>query len=307
MSPSPRSAATAVAPRALRWPWWRALRPHHWAKNLLVFVPAIAAHRYGDTTTMLAALTMFVALGLAASAIYLVNDIGDRDADRRHPRKRLRPFAAGELAPRAGAALATVLVVAAAVLVAAALPRAALIVLAAYVLVALAYSIRLKRWAGVDVAVLAVLYTLRVVAGGAAIGVAVTPWLLALSLALFASLALAKRHAEVAETADVDSARVPGRGYQRNHLGRLRAAGLATAVLAALIIALYAASDDGARNYAQPFWLYALSLVVACWLVRVWRRASDGRMHDDPVVDAATDPPGLAIVALGAALFVAAL
>ena len=109
MSPSSESPATAVAPRTRLSAWWRALRPHQWSKNLLVFVPAVAAHRYGDPATMLAALAMFVAMGLAASAIYLVNDIADRDADRRHARKRLRPFASGELRPAAGAAAAAVL------------------------------------------------------------------------------------------------------------------------------------------------------------------------------------------------------
>lgn len=302
-----RSAATVGAPRARGWPWWRALRPHHWAKNLLVFVPAVAAHLYGDAATMLAASAMFVAMGLAASAIYVVNDIADRDADRRHPRKRARPFAAGELAPRAGATGAAVLLALATVLASLALPAAALAALAIYVAVALAYSFALKRWVAVDVAALAVLYTLRVVAGGAAIGVDVSPWLLALSFTLFASLALAKRHAEVAESAVAGAARVPGRGYDRRDLRWLRAAGLAFAVVAALVIVVYAASLAGSRNYPHPGWLYVLAPIVLAWLARVWRRAGDGRMHDDPVVDTATDPVGLAIVAAGIAAFVAAL
>jgi len=307
MSPSSDSPATAVAPRARRSAWWRALRPHQWSKNLLVFVPAVASHRYGDPATMLAALAMFVAMGLAASAIYLVNDITDRHADRRHARKRLRPFAAGELAPEAGAAVAVALVALAAALAAVALPSAAAVALATYVVIALGYSFVLKRWVVVDVGALAVLYVLRVLAGGAAIAVDVSPWLLALSFALFASLALAKRYAEVSESDIPASARLPGRGYGRRDLGWLRTAGWACAAASSLIIAFYAASLAGSRYYAHPSWLYALAPIVFVWLARVWTRAGDGRMHDDPVVDAATDPMGLAIVAAGVATFVAAL
>jgi 4-hydroxybenzoate polyprenyltransferase len=155
--------------------------------------------------------------------------------------------------------------------------------------------------------VLAILYVLRVLAGGAAIGVEVSPWLLALSFALFASLALAKRYVELAESPHSAAGRLPGRGYERRHLGWLRTVGLACAVASALIIALYAASLAGSRYYSQPAWLYALAPIVLAWLARVWLRAGDGRMHDDPVVDSATDPLGLAIVAGGIAAFVAAL
>ncbi len=307
MSPSSDSPATAVAPRARRSAWWRALRPHQWSKNLLVFVPAVASHRYGDPATMLAALAMFVAMGLAASAIYLVNDIADRDADRRHARKRHRPFASGELDAGAGAAVAAVLLALSASLAVTTLPLAAVAWLAAYAALALGYTFVLKRWVGADVAVLAGLYVMRVVAGGAAIGVDASPWLLALSFALFASLALAKRYAELREAQHAAAGRLPGRGYERRHLAPLRAAGLACAAASALIIGFYAASLSGSRYYAHPGWLYALAPIVLVWLARVWTRAGDGRMHDDPVVDAATDPWGLAIVAAGVVTFVAAL
>ena len=307
MSRSLDSPATAAATRDRRRAWWRAMRPHQWSKNLLVFVPAIAAHRYADATAMLAASAMFVAMGLAASAIYLVNDIADRASDRRHPRKRHRPFASGELDARGGVVAAAVLLTLAASPAIATLPVAAPLWLAAYVALALGYTFALKRRVAVDVAVLAVLYGVRVIAGGAAIGVEVSPWLLALSFALFASLALAKRYAELSEAQRTATGRLPGRGYERRHVAPLRAAGLACAVASALIIALYAASVAGSRYYAHAGWLYALAPIVLAWLARVWVRAGDGRMHDDPVVDAATDPWGLAIAAAGVGVFVAAL
>lgn len=302
--PPPSASSDATAARLS--PWWRALRPHQWSKNLLVFVPLVAAHRYGDSSAILAACLAFVAFGLAASAMYVVNDLADVGADRRHRRKRVRPFAAGELSARAGVAAATALLAAAAILAAAALPMSAGLTLAAYVALALAYSATLKRRAVVDVAILAVLYTLRVVAGAAAIGVTLSPWLATASLALFASLALAKRYAEVVD-AGAPATPVPGRAYSLAHGRALRAAGLACALVVAAIVAAYALSDEGARNYARPSLLVATGALMLAWLWRVFARARDGRMHDDPVVDAATDLAGLALVAAGVATFVAAL
>ena len=302
--PPPVSAAGAPTVRSS--PWWRALRPHQWSKNLLVFVPLVAAHRYGDPAALVAALAAFVAFSLAASAMYVVNDLADRPADRRHPRKRRRPFAAGELAPRAGVVAAIALLVAAAALAAAALPAPAALTLAGYVALALAYSATLKRLVVVDVVVLAVLYTLRVLAGAAAIGVTLSAWLAGASLALFASLALAKRYVEVLD-AGAPATPVPGRAYTLAHGRGLRAAGIACAIALGAVVVAYALGDEAARHYARPGMLVALGALMLAWLCRVWMRASAGRMHDDPIVDAATDPAGLALVAAGVATFLAAL
>lgn len=307
MASAPDSRSNQVASRAGASAWLRALRPHQWTKNLLVFVPAVAAHRLTDPGALAAATAMFAAMCLAASAIYLVNDIADREADRRHARKRRRPFASGELGAGAGWAAAGLLLALAAALAVALVPAEAVATLAGYVLLAVGYSFVLKRRLAVDVAALAVLYVARILAGGAAIGVDVSPWLLALSFALFASLALAKRYAELRESAAATSGRLPGRGYGPRDLGWLRTAGIACAACSSAVIVFYAASLTGSRHYAHPAWLFALAPIVLAWVLRVWARAGDGRMHDDPVVDALTDPPGLALVAAGVAAFVAAM
>lgn len=305
-APTPSKHATTRR-RSSGSAWIRALRPHHWSKNLLAFVPAIAAHRLGDPVALAGASTMFAALCLSASAVYVLNDIADRAADAQHPRKRARPFATGELSPRAGVALALASIAAALALVATTLPAAAFLALVAYVAGAELYTLALKRRIVLDVAALAALYTLRLVAGGAAIGVTVSSWLLSLSLALFASIALAKRRAELREPRRDADAKVPGRGYAARDLRWLRAAGLATGALAALLVLAYASSPTATRNYAAPAWLYALAPIVLAWILRLWTRAGDGRMHHDPVVDAATDPVGLVLVAAGVAVLVAAL
>jgi len=305
MKHAPDAPPPATAPRGSCAAWFRDLRPLHWVKNLLVFVPAVAAHRF-DRTTLDAAMAMFAAMGLAASAIYVVNDIADREADRRHARKRRRPFASGELKPAAGWAVAAALLALAATIAITLLPAAATIALGGYVILAMSYSFAIKRRVGLDVAVLAVLYAVRILAGGAATGIEVSSWLLALSLALFASLALAKRHAEVRESAAGSADRLPGRGYRPRDLGWLRVAGIVCGAAASAGLVFYAASLSGVRYYARPGWLYVLAPIVFVWVLRVWTRAAGGRMHDDPLVDAMTDLPGLALVATGVLVFVAA-
>lgn len=305
MKHAPDAPPPATAPRGRCAAWFQALRPLHWVKNLLVFVPAVAAHRF-DRTTLDAAMAMFAAMGLAASAIYVVNDIADREADRRHARKRRRPFASGELKPAAGWAVAAALLALAATIAITLLPAAATIALGGYVILAMSYSFAIKRRVGLDVAVLAVLYAVRILAGGAATGIEVSSWLLALSLALFASLALAKRHAEVREAAPGSADRLPGRGYRPRDLGWLRVAGIVCGAAASAGLVFYAASLSGVRYYARPGWLYVLAPIVFVWVLRVWTRAAGGRMHDDPLVDAMTDLPGLALVATGVLVFVAA-
>lgn len=293
--PAPGTAAAA----------WRALRPHQWAKNLLVFVPLLAAHRF-DRAAVLAVAAMFVAFGLAASAAYLVNDVADADADRRHPRKRWRPVASGALAPRSALAGAVVLALAALAFTWLVLPPAATVALAAYLAGSTVYTCFLRRRVVADIAALAILYTLRIVGGAAALAIVPSPWLLALSLALFANLALVKRRAELALAGPV-AGTLPGRGYGARHIRALGRAGAITAIAAAAILVGYAASFTGSRHYARPELLALLAPLLVAWLARAWTRARDGRMHDDPVVDASRDAAGLVLVAAGFVVFYAAI
>ena len=275
----------------------RALRPHQWAKNVLVALPLLLAHRATEPGLLAGTVLAFVALCLCASGTYVVNDLTDRDRDRRHPTKRTRPFASGALSPAFGAGLAGVLV-AAAFSVSVALPPAFAFALAAYVLVTLAYSVHLKGEPILDVMVLAGLYALRVVAGGAAAGVPLSEWLLAFSLFFFLGLALLKRYVELRQMETGAAPADNGRGYLAADASLVRAAGPATGLFSVLVLALYVTSPEVRVLYSHPELLWAAIPAFLYWTLRMWLLAHRGEMPDDPVLFAVRDRVSYAVVAI---------
>ncbi len=266
----------------------KALRPHQWLKNLLLLVPAAAGHRLLEPTVLSATLIGIVGFSAAASAGYVFNDVLDAPADRLHPRKRRRPFAAGDLPPQAALVLIPLLLLAAAA-TCLALPLAFGLVLLGYLMVNTAYSLVLKRQVLIDVFVLAGLYAIRMFAGGAASGVAVSSWLLAFALFLFFSLALVKRFAELQVVAAGAGGQPAGRGYRSADAPFVLAAGLASGYLAVVVLALYLNSAAMQTLYHRPALLWGLCMIVLYWISRVWLVTVRGEMHDDPVVYALTD------------------
>lgn len=307
---SPPGAAYAVehhlppAGAALR-NWLRALRLHQWLKNLLVFLPLLASHRFLEAPAILASVLAFLAFGLCASGVYLLNDLIDLPSDRRHPRKRTRPFAAGDLPLLHGLVAAPVLTLAAFAL-AAWISTALLQVLALYFAVTLAYSFRLKRIAMLDVIVLAALYTVRIVAGAAAIGSPLSFWLLAFSMFLFLSLAMLKRYTELAAMMEAGRTGALGRAYSVEDLPLIQSLGAAAGYGAVLVLALYINSPESLALYARPKVLWLICPLLLYWVSRMWIVAHRGAMHDDPVVFAARDRVSQIVVALcGCAAFAA--
>lgn len=284
-------------------PLLKLLRPHQWAKNALAFVGLLAAHRWGDVAAWQAALQMFVALSLVASAIYVVNDALDVDSDRLDPDKRERPLAAGSVA--LGTALALIpLLLALALLAAWSLPRPAQWALAAYAAGALLYNLGIKRTLWLDVVLLAVLYTARVIAGALAAEVMVSPWLVSFSLFAFTSLAALKRYAELVRSSREQS---PGRAYRRDDRAMVAAFGVAAALAATVVLALYVNGADVLRLYRTPQLLWGLGPVVMVWLARLWTLAHRGEMPGDPVLYALRDRASwLAALALLACFALAA-
>lgn len=268
--------------------WLKAVRLHQWVKNALIFLPALLAHSILRPDILFELVLAFTAFGLCASALYVVNDLLDLESDRRHPRKRNRPFASGELSARSGVMLACALMITA-IALAAAVGLKFFGVLAGYCIVSGAYSIYLKRVAIVDVMTLAGLYTLRIIAG--AVATAITPsfWLLAFSIFLFLSLGVVKRFAEL------DDARVSGapgghgRGYGEHDLPLLMALGASSGYCAVIVMALYINSPDSNFMYRHPRALWFICPLMLYWISRVWLLTSRGRMHDDPVVFALSD------------------
>jgi 4-hydroxybenzoate polyprenyltransferase/phosphoserine phosphatase len=273
----------------------RLARPHQWVKSLLLLVPLMTAHRLGDAAAALAEVRAIVAVCLASSAIYVVNDLVDMAADRAHPTKRNRPIACGAISPLLAVPFAACLA-AAAVLVARPLPHAFMLLLDVYFAGTIAYSVWLKAVPAVDVLALTSLYGLRVYLGAAAIGVTVSGWLLAFVGFLFLGLALLKRYVEIGGA--IRDGRDVGRwrGYLPRHLRRIQRFGIASGLVAAGIVAAYTTSGEAAAYYRTPLVLYGLAPLLALWLVRAWRIAGRGNMHDDPILFALRDAASYAVV-----------
>lgn len=268
----------------------RGLRVHQWAKNLLLFVPLLTSHRVLNAHSVAEAMLAFASFSLLASAVYLANDLFDLEDDRRHPSKRKRPLAAGELRIETAMMVIPALVLAAGA-IASLLPWQFGALLALYVAGNLAYSLLLKRIALLDVFLLAGLYTLRILAGAAAIQVAVSHWLLAFSLFAFLSLAFAKRFVEVANVAARNETVVGGRGYVAHDGAVLGALGTASGYLSVLVFALYITSREVVVLYRSPAILWFAVPMLLYWISRVWLLAYRGHLHEDPVIFALRDAP----------------
>ncbi len=283
---------------------WRALltavRPRHWAKNALVFLPMLAGQGWFDAEAWRNAFVALAALSLIASSVYLVNDAADVEADRRHPRKRARPFASGAASPVTGLALALLLLLGGLSL---AFISGAGVWIAGYLITATLYTFALKRIVLVDVFTLAALYGLRIVIGGAATGYLASDWLIAFSGFFFLSLALVKRAAEV----DAMQADLIGRGYRAGDGPMLKRFGVSVGALSALVLAFYVQDPAVAAHYDSPALLWALPAIVLFWLAHVWLKVERREMHDDPLLFALRDPMSWAAFAAIAATFVAAV
>jgi 4-hydroxybenzoate polyprenyltransferase len=267
----------------------RAIRLKQWSKNGLLFVPLLAVHSL-DPQMWAAVLLAFVAFGLCASATYLVNDLLDLPNDRAHRIKRHRPLASGAIGIPAAVGMGTLMLGLAFVL-AWAVSAGFAAMLLAYTVTTLAYSLYFKRLALIDVLLLSSLYTLRIGAGAVAAGVALSNWLLAISIFLFLSLALVKRCAELEELEDESSTLAPGRGYQARDLASLRAMGMASGFLAVMVLALYVDSQNSLKFYAQPDLLWAAAPVLLLWVMRIWLKTGRRELHgEDPLQFALKDP-----------------
>lgn len=285
----------------------RVLRPHQWVKNLLVFVPILLDHRLLEPDTVARGALAFVAFCLAASGAYVLNDLLDLDADRSHPTKRLRPFAASTLSPSVGYALVPLLMGLSLVVAAVLDAPGFLVLLLLYVGLTTAYSAYLKRVAVLDVLILASLYTLRVLAGISASGVRFSTWLLAFSTFLFLSLAFLKRHGEISALAPDAPAGARRRGYLAGDVQWLRTMGAASGYLAVLVLALYLNSDEVVVLYRKPAVLFLVCPLLLFWTSRMWLLAHRGQIHEDPIVATARDPSSYVVGALVLVVLYAAL
>jgi 4-hydroxybenzoate polyprenyltransferase len=275
------------APEATLGVWLKALRLHQWLKNLLVFLPLLGAFSV-EPALLAASALAFLAYGLCASSVYVINDLMDLDSDRVHPRKRKRPFAAGLIGVPQGLAVAAGLLLASAVL-ALQLPPAFGLVLSVYYGLTLAYTFFLKRRVLVDCVTLGLLYTLRIIAGVAATGLPHSFWFLAFPMFLFLSLAFVKRYSELQALLAEGRSGASGRGYLASDAPLVMAMGVASGFCAVLLMALYLNSDVVVQRYTHPDRLWLTLPVILYWISRMWMQAQRGHLSDDPVVFAVRD------------------
>ncbi|MEO0990358.1 MAG: UbiA family prenyltransferase [Pseudomonadota bacterium] len=282
-----RHLESAAAPTGKTRALLKALRPHQWLKNLLIFVPMLLAHDLAPVT-VLSALVAFLAFSAVASSVYLLNDLLDLDADRAHPRKRKRPFASGALPLQTGLWLAPGLLLAG-FLMAAALNPGFVLVILFYYLCTLAYSLVLKRITVIDICMLAGLYTLRVIAGAVATQITPSVWLLGFSIFFFLALAAVKRQAELVDMVSEGRDKAAGRGYRMDDLPLVTMMALAAGYVSVLVAGLYLTSEEVAVLYSSPSFLWGICAVLIYWLSRIVMLTHRGRMDDDPIVFAVTD------------------
>jgi 4-hydroxybenzoate polyprenyltransferase len=289
-----------------RWPWLRLLRVHHWLKNLLLGVPYLTAGAWrtpgAGGTLALAGL----AFSLLASASYVLNDLADLAFDRAHAVKRHRPLASGAVG-RPAALAAALLLGALGFWLAARVGGRFLAALLGYVLLTTAYTRVLKRIALLDVLALGALWTLRLVAGAAAIGVELSAWLLSFGAFLFQSLALVKRVAELRASTGEAATLLPGRGYCRADLPVLAAFGVATGVMSVVVLALFVDSSAAELRYPHHARLWLVCPAIWFWLGRLWLMTGRGAMNEDPLVYSLRDPASWCALAAVAVVWLAAL
>ncbi len=285
----------------------RSMRPHQWLKNLLVFVPFALDYGQLHGRDVGIALSAFVCLCALTSGTYLVNDIFDVEADRRHPRKRTRPIASGDL-PIATAALVSGVLIAAAMVAAALLRHAFAAALLSYLVITLAYSFRLKRLAMVDVLVIAMLFTLRILAGMLLVSEKPSHWLLMFSIFFFLSLAFMKREVEFKVMSQAGRSSLSGRGYDLDDQLYVLCCGLSCGIASIVIFSLFITEtiERGPVNYNAPVLLWGVMGLLGYWVLRMWMLTTRGLMNDDPILFAARDRTSIMLGAACAVLAIAA-
>jgi 4-hydroxybenzoate polyprenyltransferase len=299
------SVRVIVPPRHVLRSAVRALRPYQWVKNLLVFLPLIAAHRILELDLAMRAAWAFVAFCLCASSIYVVNDLLDIQADREHPRKRQRPFASGELSIPTGLSLSAAVLALGLLIGTSAVSPVFGACLVAYVATTSLYSLKIKREPVLDVFLLTGFYVLRIFAGGVATGIEISTWLLAFAMFFFLNLALIKRYTGIVN-AMADAGTMAGRGYKAADLQWMQILGVGAGCMSVLVLALYAVDPAVATLYRSPSILILLCPLLLYWIARSWFQAVRETLEDDPLLVAVRDPVSYGVLSAAALILLAA-
>ncbi len=278
--------------------WIKALRLHQWSKNTLLFLALFMSHEFSGIISIIELLIAFLSFSLCASAVYIFNDLSDLEADRKHFTKKNRPFASGKLSVDSGKLAIPVLLIISFLLSLNFLPGIFSAILLIYIVSTTSYSLYLKEKIFIDVIVLGALYTLRVLAGGLAVGVEVSTWLLGFSWFFFLSLAFMKRYTDLLLIKNNADDVLPGRGYSVIDSDIVQKAGITSGFISLLILVLYINSEQVVLLYKAPALIWLAIPILLYWLMRMWLIAHRGNMADDPVIFAVKDKTSYIIIFL---------
>ena len=268
-------------------PYFKALRPHQWLKNILLFVPMLALHDF-TLTTFFSSLIALLAFSLVASSVYILNDLLDLTADRSHPRKRFRPVSSGTLSIVHASVMILFLLVLG-VFLAGMLGPNFILVISSYYIITTAYSIHFKKVVVLDIFILSILYCTRLIAGGAATNIQLSFWLLAFSFFFFFALASMKRQAELVDLISRNELAASGRGYFVSDLPIMSIMVLVSGYVSVLVMALYVNSDTVTNIYENASRLWGICLILIYWITHAAFSTHRGLMTDDPMIFALKD------------------
>lgn len=272
--------------------WFKQLRIHQWLKNTLIFVPLLVSGMFFNLNNIITSFSAFISFSFLASATYIFNDLLDLEADRSHPRKKERPLASGKISIF-NAIIASVMLILFSLIIALSTSNYFSLILLIYLILTLTYSFKIKQYIGMDVIMLALLYTVRIIAGAAVLGIHASFWLLAFSIFIFLSLALVKRCSEINFMQNIGKTRSNGRDYTVSDYAILESFGTSTAMLAVLTICFYINNNALTNQYQDPDILWSIIPAVCYWLMRMWIKTHRGEMYDDPIVFSLTDKGSL--------------
>ena len=274
---------------------FKEIRVYQWVKNLLIFVPLLLSHTFLNPDLIIDSIIAFIAFSLCASSVYVINDICDVEADKKHPVKKCRPLAAGLISISTAKIIATILF-SVALVIALNLNQDFVWVFCSYFILTLAYSFGLKAFALIDVLILGSLYTFRLIAGVVVINVEISYWLIVFSLFVFMSLAMIKRFTELKNMQLRNETVMTHRGYEVSDTGLLLIMGIVSSYIAVLVVALYIHDPLVVTKYTSPVWLWFVIPAMTYWLSRIWMIANRGNLTEDPVLFALKDRVSYAVV-----------
>lgn len=285
---------------------FKQIRVYQWVKNLLIFLPLLMAHKFFDVSLYIQVVYAFFAFSFTASFVYVVNDLLDLESDRKHPRKKNRPLAAGALQIREAILLIPILL-GIGLIFGLQLSMEFFLLLMSYFVLTSLYSFALKKHYIIDILVLSSLYTIRLIGGALAVSVMISPWLLAFSFFIFLSLAIVKRYTEIRVMIQENKEKAVGRGYLTSDENLLSSFGIGSALISVLVFFLYAQSPEILKLYTHPELFYGITPFLLFWIMRIWFKAHRGEMNDDPIVFTGKDPASYIIAVIISILIIGAM